>query len=244
MTRDPFDAAPWQHGTTPFERDAGFALRVAPDATPEHPSPLLVGLHGMGMTPRSFARQLAPLAVEPWSMLLPEGPFPLEIRRRDSMRIGYSWYMYKGDEEDWRRWLDVTEAHLLRLLDQVTSDPRIDRERIVLLGFSQGCYLGYSLALRHPDRFAGLVAAGGRLKRAFVEPWLARARRLPVLVVHGREDEAVPFASALDSEATLRDAGFDVETAFTPTGHRIEPEQIDAIGTWLHRRFETPSGDP
>lgn len=239
MTPEPFDTAAWHHGSTPFTRDAAYSLRVAAGATPESRSPLLVGLHGMGMTPRSFARWVDPIAVEPWSILLPEGPFPLELRSGDSMRIGYSWYMYKGDEDDWRRWLDATEAHLLRLLDHVTVDSRIDRDRIVLLGFSQGCYLGYSLALRNPDRFAGLIAAGGRLKRAFVAPWLARARDLPVLIVHGVDDEAVPFASARESEATLREADFDVETAFTPTGHRIEHEQINAIRTWLRKHFDS-----
>jgi len=192
----------------------------------------------MGLTAAKCARTFAPLADEPWALFFPQGPYPLEIRSDTTLSVGFAWYMYRGDEEEWNRYLVRTERHLLDRLDEVIGTGRVDRDRVFLIGHSQGCYLGYTLALRHPHRFRGYVAIGGRLKLAFLETHLESARDLPILILHGSEDRSVPAESAVRSRALLAERGFRVECRVHPTGHWVHPAQVRDAREWIHGRLE------
>ena len=49
----------------------------------------------------------------------------------------------------------------------------------------------------------------------------------PVLLVHGEQDEVVPFSSLEKSKLLLNEVGFDTDTfARTNLGHGIDPEGI------------------
>jgi len=235
--RGPGDAAPgsWTEGRTEFCRDVPWLLRVPEGGDGRFP--LVVALHGMGMSARSFSRRLAPLLRHPLAIFVPQGPYPFEIREGGKMRIGHAWYQYRGDEEAWLEWMRATERHLLASIDRIAASPLIDPDRVVLLGYSQGCYLGYFVALRGARRFRGYVAIGGRLKRRFLERELASRSDLPVLVVHGRQDPSVPIAMADGSAETLREHGFAVDRVTTDSGHPVVPEQIEAAGRWIAERF-------
>jgi len=51
----------------------------------------------------------------------------------------------------------------------------------------------------------------------------------PVLLVHGEQDEVVPFESLVNSKNLLNQVGFDVKTLSRPNlGHGIDPEGISA----------------
>lgn len=231
-------AATWETDSVEFCRQVPFLLRLPAGADAGAPSPLVVGLHGMGMTPESFARWLAPLDDAPWALLLPQGPFPVELRHQGRMKIGHAWYAYRGDEDEWLAWMSLAETYLSDVLDAVLARPEIDADRVYLLGFSQGCYFGYYFGLKHWRRLAGLVAAGGRLKEQFIRPYLAAAAAsLPVLILHGADDSSVPPVSAEGSRDVLRDAGFDVELVIDEAGHKLSPRQVETMRTWIARQL-------
>ena len=81
----------------------------------------------------------------------------------------------------------------------------VDRDKIVMAGFSQGGFMAYLLALREPERFAGLLALSSWLPSELVRGIARRPahERLPALVVHGSEDPMISIERAYASRDAL-----------------------------------------
>lgn len=206
-------------------------------ATDDVAAPLVVCLHGMGMQEDSFALLLQRLFRLPCHFLLPRAPHPVEIRSEN--RIGAAWYAYDGDANRFRGALEQNESLVLGLLRHVERTHGLVPRRRILFGFSQGGYCGAWVALRNPDVFAGLVVSGARVKTELLECELPRAAasRFEVLLCHGFQDSSVPHAFATRSEIALRQAGISVELASFDSGHALGRGQIEAIASWLEKRF-------
>jgi len=182
----------------------------------EEGAPMVIALHGWGMTPRAFARWLAPAIGRPGlSWWLPQGILPCEVGRR---RIGFAWYVFDGDQVALRASMDEARAYLVRLADMARRALR--PARIALLGFSQGAYLASYVALSRPDLFSALVCCCGRPKAEFIED-LAAARTLRVLVQRGEEDASLAPELIARGVAPLRAAGVPVEERAYSAQHRL-----------------------
>lgn len=89
------------------------------------------------------------------------------------------------------------DQDILALLDHALATLRVDADRVYLTGLSMGGFGSWSLASKHPERFAAVapICGGG----APIEIWLAggaRAealKRLPVWAFHGAKDNVVPL---------------------------------------------------
>ena len=83
-----------------------------------------------------------------------------------------------------------------------------------------GAIIGYSGALRSENiQAAGTQIINGKHKYSDT----------PVLLVHGTQDEVVPFQSLENSKNLLNEIGFNVQTLSRPNlGHGIDPEGISA----------------
>ena len=233
----------FEEGSIEFARPIPYQVQL-PDSGGESslaPPPLLTALHGQGMSAASFARVLRHLPSTGHAKLFPEGPYVFERREPAGIRAGHGWYIYLGDSDGFRRELEQTEAHLLRVLDAVeASHGTTDRARSVLLGFSQGGYLAGYVALRNPDRFGGLVISAARLKHEFLTEELARGALPAVLLLHSPDDAATPFERAEESREILAEAGTDVELFSHEGGHRLPPAALARVAAWLDERGLTP----
>jgi predicted esterase len=186
----------------------------------ERGKPLVIALHGWGMTPRAFERWLRPGIEErpDISWWLPRGILPCEVGRR---RIGYGWYVFDGDQEALRDSMNEARAYLVGLVD--VARRRLDPPSITLLGFSQGGYLASYAALGRPDLFARLVCCLARPKSEFIDD-LAAARDMPILVMTGERDESVTPELIAKGVAPLHEAGLDVTERSYDSNHRMIPE--------------------
>ncbi len=187
----------------------------------------------MGMNAEKFRRILRHLELREMLLVIPTGIYPYEIRKADSIEIGYSWYQYRGDQDEFRKHLLQAEAHLLQVLDEVEKRHRIDRSRSVVLGFSQGGYLAGFCALRHPERFAGLICAGARLKYEFLVDEISRGSQLKSLLIHSQKDKSIAWETAEASFDQLRENGAQIDSFLHSEGHRLPPESVVHIGRWL-----------
>lgn len=218
--------------------EAPWQLFVPPGPSPAGGWPLVVGLHGWGMTGESFARRCRPLLFPGAAFLFPEGPYSFELRHQGKIRIGHAWYLFNGDDEPFRSTLGQTQAHLLDLIDSVAVRAGLDPDHVHLVGFSQGAYAGYFMALGRSRRFAGMVAiGGGRLREEFVTEGLTDGRRIPFLLIHGRNDASVPMERTLLMKELLERHGFPVELRPTDAGHEITPETLTEAREWLAKRL-------
>ena len=103
------------------------------------------------------------------------------------------------------------ELELLRFLDDALSEHAIDPKRLYLTGMSMGAFGAWTLALRHPRRFAAFVpiCGGGRIAdiTAAIAANEAALRSLGVWAFHGAKDRVVPLEESERMVDELKRAG-------------------------------------
>lgn len=111
-------------------------------------------------------------------------------------------------------------------------------DRLLLVGFSQGTMMALHVGFRRSDAIAGIVGISGML----VAPEQLKPdilSRPPVLLIHGTEDDVVPFLSMELASTALAEVGVPVETHVSPgVGHSIGPDGL-AAATGFARRVLT-----
>jgi predicted peptidase len=91
------------------------------------------------------------------------------------------------------------------LLDMVLAKYEIDRKKIAVTGYSMGGAGTWHFAEKFPDRFSAAIPVAGR------PPESAAGWRLPVLAIHSRDDQVVPFGPTEARIAELQKAGVDAK---------------------------------
>ena len=189
---------------------------------------VVVFLHGYGAN----GDDLLGLA-EPLSEHLPDtlfvSPDAPEIWAGSPM--GFHWFPIPwidgSIEEESKNGMLSAVQDLNAYLDALMVDEDILPEQLALFGFSQGTMMALHVAPRREDPIAGIVAISGRL----LEPELLVDEvnsRMPVMFVHGDNDEVVPPQSMPQGVEGLQAAGFkDVYAHIQKgTGHGIAPDGL------------------
>lgn len=104
--------------------------------------------------------------------------------------------------------------------------------RLLLMGFSPGTMMALHVGLRRTETVAGIVGISGML----VAPDQLEAdirSRPPVLLIHGTEDEVVPFRSMDLANAALTAAGVPLEMHVSPgLGHSVGQDGLAAAAAF------------
>lgn len=90
----------------------------------------------------------------------------------------------------WYADLAKDEKTILAVLDEVAAKYNVDREHVILTGFSAGGYPLYYTGLRNPEKFEMLIPCACSsdlelLKRIELSP---QAKKIPVFIFWGRDD--------------------------------------------------------
>lgn len=208
-----------------------------PGLSKAHPRPLVVALHGMGGEAQLFARLLAEArAGTPAVWAFPQAPYPLHVTRG----LGYSWFRLDEDGNVDPVTRDLSEAYVLDVVRTLTADGTVDPARVYVVGFSQGGFLAYDLALRHPEIFRGAAPIGGWVEDARLPDLAPRTKTLRLLILHSKNDPAVPWRQAEAAQAflTRHEVPFRLQTY--PGGHAVTPAVAQAVARWLAEDTRTP----
>lgn len=145
--------------------------------------------------------------------------------------MGFQWFPIPwidgSSEEAAERGMLAAAEDLNAFLDAFMVDEDLLPEQVVLVGFSQGTMMSLHVAPRRDDPVAGVVGFSGRLMR----PDLLQddvVSHMPVLLVHGDQDDVVPIQSLPEAAQALQEAGFkDVYAhVMKGTAHGIDPEGL------------------
>jgi uncharacterized protein len=141
----------------------------------------------------------------------------------------------------WRAALDECRASLAFL----AARPELDADRLALVGYSLGAYLGVTVAAREPSVRAVVLAAGGDLPantpfasvvRTVADPVRA-VRKIagrPLLMVHGRSDRTVTPDQAKRLYAA---AGEPKTLLWYDGGHYMPAAMVERAGEWVAERL-------
>jgi phospholipase/carboxylesterase len=199
------------------------------------PFPTIVALHGWGANAHDLLGLAPYLHGGKALVLCPQGPVAFEIG--PGVR-GHGWFPISGAGP-----LDPAEfakgkAALVGFLDAALERYPVDRRKLVLLGFSQGGVMAYDLALREPERFAGLMALSCWLPAPMAEsiPRQPAHAQLPVFVTHGERDPMIPVAAGRESRDALVALGVAVTYREYDMAHEIKPEALRDLVDWLETK--------
>jgi phospholipase/carboxylesterase len=157
---------------------------------------------------------------------------------------GHTWYplSFMAPKEANEPYL----SSALRKVDAVVrsiEQAGLERNRIVVAGFSQGACLATEFVASHPARYGGLVAftggligAPGTLKSGPNHVMAAGAELAgtPALLSSGDPDPHVPWQRVEESAAILRSMGAAVATKRYPgRPHTVTPEELAAARSLL-----------
>jgi predicted peptidase len=195
----------------PDGRALRYTLLIPERYSVDRPSPLVLALHYGGTVTPFFGRGVLELLVGP--ALAELGAV---IAAPDALEPGWA--------------NEGNERAVLALLDHLTDALNVDRSRVVCTGYSMGGTGTWFLAGRHPERFGAAIPIAGR-------PAVSGTWRVPVYVIHGRQDQVVPLAPAEQEVAALRAAGVDARLAVVEEATHYQTERFvaplhDAI-PWL-----------
>lgn len=205
----------------------------------EGPHPTILALHGWGANALDLLG-LAPYVCDGrFLVICPQGPLEVPI---GPGAMGYGWIPLRlGGPTDLKALVSAKEG-LQRFLDQAVSRYPINREKIVVLGFSQGGAMAYSLALSEPDRFRALVSMSSWLSQDLVDTLSVKPNdQFPsTLVQHGTRDDLVAVDRARESVEILRKLQAPVTYREYDMGHQIGPESLTDLSVWLEEKVLSP----
>jgi phospholipase/carboxylesterase len=200
---------------------------------------LIVFLHGYG----ADGGDLLGLA-DALSPHLPNAAFvaPDAPERCVGGGFGYQWFPIP--------WLDgssqaAAEAgmaasvqDLNAFLDARLAEEGLAPDRLALVGFSQGAMMSLHVAPRRDAAVAGVVAISGRLLQPELLAMEARVKP-PVLLIHGDQDQVVPFGDMARAGDALVAAGFQTfGHVMQGTGHGIAPDGLGIALRFLKDRLD------
>ena len=156
--------------------------------------------------------------------------------------MGYQWFpipwIDNSSEEESERGMMQSVEDLNAFLDALMVDEDVLPEQVVLFGFSQGSMMALHVAPRREDAVAGVVAFSGRLMSP--EALIDEARvKLPILLVHGDQDDVVPPQSLPQAAEALQEAGFQDVFAhiMNGTGHGIAPDGLSVALAFMRDKL-------
>jgi len=206
----------------------------------------VIWLHGLGADGHDFEAIVPELRLAdslPLRFVFPHAPVrPVTINGGVPMR---AWFDIAGLDRNAAQdevGIRDSAAALRGLVDRELARG-VASERIVVAGFSQGGSIAMHMALRFPQRLAGLMGLSTWLPlNASLDDEVAgnpdsQPRDLPVFLAHGSMDPMLPVDMGRFSRARLEALGFDVEWHEYRMAHAVCAEEIVDIRAWLERAY-------
>ena len=188
---------------------------------------LVVFLHGYGADGKDLIDLAKPfgMALPNASFISPDAPHPCAMSPQG------------------RQWFPIEEIPMgaikasLGLLDLIQNEAKklsLTFKDVILIGFSQGAMMSMQCLLINNEQLGAIIGYSGALKKENIDAandlilnGKHKYSDTPVLLVHGEQDEVVPFQSLEKSKYLLNKIGFNVQTLSRQNlAHGIDPEGI------------------
>lgn len=195
-------------------------------------SPLLLLLHGYGSNEEDLFSFAEHLPAE-YLIISARAPYPLPP-------YGNAWYAITFDS-DMNKFSDDVQAVasrdlIAKFIDELIAHYPIDKDRVSLIGFSQGAILSFAVALTYPEKVERVLALSGYLNTDIIgninKEEIAKLR---FFISHGTVDQVIPVEWARKAPEHLKNLGLDVEYHEYPVGHGVAPQNFHDLLAWLEK---------
>ena len=195
-------------------------------------SSLILLLHGWGADGNDLANLAHPISIRfpGAAFFVPNGPNPCKMNP-----AGREWF----DIDDRAKGPIIAAPCINKAILDALDVLNLSPSALALAGFSQGGMMSLHCGLRQTPAPAAIISFSGTLllHEDLVEN-VASARYSPVLLVHGTEDEVVPFQLQAASCDLLQARSIEVETVECEgLGHGIDPDGLSAAIEFLAKHL-------
>lgn len=203
-------------------RTRSYVVHVPPELDPQKPAPVVLALHGATMT--------GPLMA--WFSGLnakaDEAGFIVVYPNGTGRRSSYFWNAGHCCGAAAQNNVDDV-AFIRALLDDLGQAHRIDPKRVFATGMSNGAMMAYRLASELSDRIAAVAPVAGTMACSDCRT----TRSVPVLHIHGTEDEFVPFGGGKGAKSISgvphRSVADTIAAWVNANGCRPEPAAVEEL---------------
>lgn len=190
--------------------------------------PLVIVMHGRGADANDLA-DIAPYLDNGYRFLFPNAPKPFEMY--PGMPFGYTWFDgWPAEPESFRE----SRQLILDLLDYALEQHPTPPGKVIVCGFSQGGMMALDTGFRTEKPIAGIVCMSGALNE---DELPALKRPIPVLVIHGTDDDVIPVVNARRTRAVLEEHGIDTTYQEFPMGHQVTEESLNLVRDFMAARL-------
>ncbi|HEV3062608.1 MAG TPA: alpha/beta fold hydrolase [Vicinamibacterales bacterium] len=181
-------------------------------------------VHGRGASGHDILALAAEIGLDDVAYVAPEAP-------------GHTWYPYSFLSPIEQNEPQLT--HALQALDEIVHDlmaEQTPRDRIALIGFSQGACLLLEFAARHAGRYAALVAFSGGLIGPPGTPrdYPGSFDGTPLFIGCSDVDPHIPLDRVRESAEVFRRMGASVdERVYPDMAHTVNRDEIAAAAALL-----------
>ncbi|MCK5004296.1 MAG: alpha/beta fold hydrolase [Candidatus Aminicenantes bacterium] len=212
-----------------------YFLHVPPESDSSIPAPLVIALHGATGNGDSL-RCNPELALNKkgdnkgFIMVYPEGTGDSETR-------SFHWNAAHCCGSAWIDNIDDV-GFIKHLIETLTVELHLDPSRIFVLGFSNGGMMAYRLAAEIPEKLAAISSLAGAIGGRFSENHEVctipiPSQPVPVLIVHGLQDQEVPYYGGNIVAANGRsDLPVSAAVSFWVTHNVCDPNSIIETGQY------------
>jgi len=205
-----------------------YVLRAPKGTAESDPLPLVFMLHGRGADANDLA-DLAPMMGGGYRFVFPNAAEPFEAA--PGFTFGYTWFDGWPAEPN-----SVKKSRnlLLQFIDEIIERYATPPGKVILSGFSQGALMSLDAGFRTKQKLAGIVVMSGAVYEADPPNF---SPKIPVLIVHGSDDDVIPVLAARRARRILEDHGIEPEYQEFPMGHFVTPDSIAVVADFMRRCF-------
>lgn len=193
--------------------------------------PTILALHGRGSNERDLI-SLAEYLPENLLWISPRGTFDLGP---DS----YEWFQITQIGKPDSARLANTLKSIDTFIDEIIANYPVDKNKLYLLGFSQGSIVSLSYALTKPQRVAGIIAQSGYIPHeSGLQIDETEIKGKSFILTHGVQDPMLPVDWARRSRDTLNKLETNLEYHEFNMGHNISAESLTVINAWMEKQIK------
>lgn len=176
----------------------------------------MILLHGRGSTAQDILQLANDLCDDRFYIAAPQAP-------------NHSWYPYSfmAEENSNEPWLTSSVDAVKKLIDEISY--HIPKDKIYLIGFSQGACLTLEVSTRFAVKYAGVVAFTGGLIGENINPkkYHGHFEGTPVFIGNSDRDPHVPFIRSEQTKQLMEKMGALVTLkVYKNLGHTINEDEI------------------
>jgi phospholipase/carboxylesterase len=146
---------------------------------------------------------------------------------------GYTWFdLFEDGTVDEKSFLNSTN-------EIITFINTLQTKKLILLGFSMGAIMSYSIALTHPNVCAGIAALSGFAPEQLSHSYqLQKLQDLHIFISHGIHDPVIPVSSARKTKEMLAGSNATVSYNEYDMAHQINDECLNDVSQWLKKLLD------